>query len=81
MLRIKIKELPHDRKISKEELRKIVGGTFCVLPLPTFYPLPRAAVRMYHSTLEGAGHREDMQGLKADQQDYAKDKWSDSSDE
>ena len=28
MARIKIKDLPKDRKISKEEMRKVVGGAF-----------------------------------------------------
>ena len=34
MARVKIKDLPKDTKISKEEMRKVMGGT---LPIP----LPR----------------------------------------
>jgi len=36
MARIKIKDLPKDKKISKEEMRKVTGGTLPI-PLPSIF--------------------------------------------
>jgi len=40
MARIKIKDLPRDRKISKEEMKKIHGGLADPRPTPIFFYQP-----------------------------------------
>jgi len=39
MARIKIKDLPRDRKISKEEMKKVIGG---------FNPQPEPPAKIYY---------------------------------
>ncbi len=40
MIRIKIQDLPRDRKISQEEMRKAMGGIKMIRTLPGIVPSP-----------------------------------------
>ena len=83
MVRIKIVDLPEKEKISREEMMRVIGGTF-VIRGPLFisrFPFDiqgslRGATTPYKSSLEGAGYQGEMEGLHASQHDEIKEKWS-----
>ena len=76
MARIKIKDISYDRKISKEELREIAGGTYFKLSVPSFFGFKSAQYMKYHSTTEGAGYQSDLPGIEATQHDSAPAEWT-----
>lgn len=78
MLRIKIGDLPRDVKISREEMRSVIGGTFFVSPVPFYVQgSSKGTYVKYASSMEGAGYQEDLVGLEASKHDTQKQMWSD----
>ena len=80
MARIKIKDISYDRKISKEELREIAGGTYFVLSAPSFHGFTSSQYMKYHSTTEGAGYLPEKAGIEAPRHDFSPAVWTNGDD-
>ena len=59
--RIKIEDLPRDKKISKEEMRTVLGGFYAAPPIISIpemgtmtWPLPKEMPVFYRTTLKGS---------------------------
>jgi hypothetical protein len=42
--RIKIKDLPRDMKVSREEMKKVLGGAYTLPTFTTLSPFPKGTV-------------------------------------
>jgi len=70
MSRIKIEDLSKIERIGREEMKKVMGGTFCFSLFPfAIRGFMGAAPLRYESSTEGADPQEDQQGLKSEPHD------------